>query len=559
MKNITPTTPSFIFGYWRPWKENANFFDSYLDYVRDANLVKYGADTVGNYISQASKEQVDAINQAGKAIGIGMNALSSQLSGINSQLTFLNRNLDIVIEQQKLSNLLLQNIAELLRVPDSEKERQLSIELGIKFFVNAEKDPDLYTDSLEAFLKAESLMKQDYFVLHRIGYIYLFVEKYLNPEKALDYFLRAAKYASVESDPNAMRLFNALLNKPTQNENLIKAIEEYKDNFDNDFSELWDSEYDWYIELDSLKLYFVNYKEVDDIKECDENEKIYYEEILKYKNIDSELKKEIKQIQSDINNIINKFGLNFDQANAYAIAAISYEKAAFASYILGQYGHSVEYQKKAVQFNSTPQNKFILSKYLVRNGNINNALSELNQAIDDEPALALAVFKEIDLFNEPEVLKLINEKNTQIDSKIKQLIDEYISLNITPSKDVLDNLNELTLKAFEIKVKYFKDIEKTIIDIDNLLAEITNSKFSVLNPQIMIDKLDFAKGQPLEIMQQLYKIYLKETEADKLKIGSKHAGGIIFYLDKSGEHGLVCPDKYFENSIWGKHVFTGTM
>jgi len=47
--------------------------------------------------------------------------------------TFLNRNQDIQIEQQKLSNLILHNIVELLGVPDSEKERQLSIELGIKF------------------------------------------------------------------------------------------------------------------------------------------------------------------------------------------------------------------------------------------------------------------------------------------------------------------------------------------------------------------------------------------------------------------------------------------
>ena len=212
MSNIKPTTPSFVFGYWRPWKENSNLIDSYLDYKRDTNLVKYGADTVGNYINQASKEQIKAINQLGQAIGRGMNVLSNQMEDINETLGFLNRNLDVQIEQQKLSNLLLQNIAELLRVPDSEKERQHSIELGVKFFVNASKDEDLYSDALDELLKAETLMKQDYFVLHRIGCIYLHVEKYLDPEKALEYFLRAAKYASVESDSNAARLANILTN-----------------------------------------------------------------------------------------------------------------------------------------------------------------------------------------------------------------------------------------------------------------------------------------------------------------------------------------------------------
>ena len=188
MSNITPSKPSFVFSYWRPWKENSNVIDSYLDYVKDTSLTKYGADTVGNYIKQTSKEQVQAINRLGKDIGRGLNVLSEQLSDIYDALSFLNRNMDIQIEQQKLSNLLLQNIGELLRVPDNEKERQHSIELGIKFFVNGNKDADLYADALEELLKAESLMKQDYFVLHRIGCIYLHVNKYINPEKALDYF-----------------------------------------------------------------------------------------------------------------------------------------------------------------------------------------------------------------------------------------------------------------------------------------------------------------------------------------------------------------------------------
>lgn len=36
-----------------------------------------------------------------------------------------------------------------------------------------------------------------------------------------------------------------------------------------------------------------------------------------------------------------------------------------------------------------------------------------------------------------------------------------------------------------------------------------------------------------------------------LKIGDKYAGGIIFYLDKTGEHGLVCAKFDHEKAIWG--------
>ena len=69
MSNISPSKPSFVFGYWRPWNANADFIDSYLDYSKDTSLVKYGADTIGMFINQASKEQVKAINQLGQAIG----------------------------------------------------------------------------------------------------------------------------------------------------------------------------------------------------------------------------------------------------------------------------------------------------------------------------------------------------------------------------------------------------------------------------------------------------------------------------------------------------------
>jgi tetratricopeptide (TPR) repeat protein len=349
MSNITPTTPSFLFGYWRPWKEDSNFIDSYLNYRKDVSLTKYGADTVGKYINEASKEQVQAINQLGQAVGRGMNILSNQMSDVNDSLNFLNRNMDIQIEQQKLSNLLLQNIVELLRVPDSEKERQHSIELGIKFFVNAKKDSDLYADSLEELLKAESLMKQDYFVLHRIGCIYLYVEKYINPEKALDYFLKAAKYASVESDIGAVRLANALTN-----------------NFNT--------------------------------------------------------------VNSELNNSEEQIGL---------LAADSYEKAAFAAYVLGRFEDAVNYQSKALKFNSTSENRFILSKYQVRNNNIKEAIDNLDKSINDKPIYAIAAFKELDLINEPEVIKLIAQKNDAIDHKIKQLTEKWKTVESTKASEVI--------------------------------------------------------------------------------------------------------------------------
>ena len=483
MSNITPTTPSFTFGYWRPWKENSNLFDSFLDYAKDVSLTKYGADTVGTYINQASKEQVQAINELGQAIGRGMNILSNQMSDINQTLSFINRNMDIQIEQQKLTNLLLQNIAELLRVPDSEKERQHSIELGIKFFVNAEKDSDLYADSLEELLKAESLMKQDYFVLHRIGCIFLYVEKYINPEKALDYFLRAAKYASVESDFSAIRLANALTN-----------------NF--------------------------------------------------------------KTVNSNLNNPDNKIGF---------LASDSYEKAAFAAYILGRFEDAVNHQSKALKFNSTSENKFLLSKYQVRNNNIKEAIDNLDKSIEEAPYMAIAAFKEIDLINEPEVIKLIASKNNTIDNKINQLIEKLKTIESAKIIEIIKELSELSKKSYEIKVADFNkyknegntlntqinNFESQINDYVNFIKKSIYVTFDEDKIQTIIKELLLVKDLPLEKMQAAFDKLKNESDADILKIGTKYAGGIVFYIDKTGSHGLVFADVELGTAIWGSNVLIG--
>ena len=436
MSNIEPSEPSFNFAYWHPWKENSS--DSYQDYLTDTSLVKYGADTVGKYINQASKEHVQAINQLGQAIGRGTHVLLLEMWDINAELVFLNRNMDIQIEQQNLSNLLLQNIAELLRVPDSEKERQRSIELGIKFFVNASKDADLYADALEELLKAESLMKQDFFVLHRIGCIYLYVEKYINPEKALEYFLRAAKYASVESDSKASLLVNVLTN-----------------NFNT--------------------------------------------------------------VNSDLNNSEKKIGL---------LAADSYEKAAFCSYILGHFEDAVNYQIKALKHNKAPQNKFLLAKYQVRTSQISDAIKNLDECIEEAPILALAVFKEIDLINETAVINLITQKNENIDAKIKKLIEKWLSIDSVEAKKNVLYLNELLKQSFEIKIEEIADCDKH--------AE------------------GFSFDDAVNVMIKSY-LYTLDKKSDEYKIFLKEIQNTCEVLYEEYESELISAETYYAEIIRKMH------
>ena len=631
MSNISPSKPSFVLGYWRPWKEDSNAIDSYLDYAKDVSLAKYGADTVGKYISQASKEQVDVINNLGEKIGAGINvisdkmdfgntqlsAISNELSNISSELSFLNYNTDILIEQQKLTNLLLQNIGELLRVPDSEKERQLAIELGIKFFVNAQKDADLFDDSLEEFLKAESLMKQDYFVLHRIGLIYMHSIKHINVEKALAYFTKAAKYASVESDPKAMRLIN-ILNKnqsqPKIEQSSYELILKSAGNKKLDVLKVL---------KDKTNLSFQEFQEFLQGKSLPKSISIGLNKStaenlkLKLEAVGAEVT--IKLLEGKSNQVIKQTD-GVDVLEIKKLVGDSYKKAAFAAYVLGQFELAVVNQKKALENSDSAENYFLLAKYQARNKEIDSCLFYLEKAIEITPIMALAVFKEIDLFHESEILKLIENKNKEIDNSISELIEktnrnplsfeiksaqekliklkdksydvkisdfiiikkqieenlaidkkiddliiEYRGIPSKKTVDIINILSELNDKPLKLKISEFEkykavensidnDIEKSKKEIDRLISSINSYQF-VNFPISEIDKLKKelveSKKGTLEEIQSTYEKAFNTIKSKSLNIGSRHYGGIVFYIDKANNYCLVASEKNYREMVWG--------
>jgi hypothetical protein len=375
-----------------------------------------------------------------------LNTISNQISEVNQSLSFLNRNIDILIEQQKLSNLLLQNIAELLRVPDSEKERQHSIELGIKFFVNAKKDQDLFNDSLEELLKAESLMKQDYFVLHRIGCIYLYADKLINPEKALEYFSRAAKYSSIESDPKATRLANILSNN---NDSTLSTN-----------------------------------KNVNKIKE---------------------------------------------------IAADSYEKAAFAAYILGDFPKAVQNQTRALELKECSEYRFILAKYQIRVGDIKNSLLNLNEAINENPYLFFVISNllDLDFVGESDVIDLLENKNNQLDIKIDNLAAQYSKMpcNMSLIISELTSIKELPYHLKTEKIKQYEPIGE-------------QAKHFIKSVDLFIDSI-----KQYEI-DSVIKLAIDELKELKLKPYSKNINEQFERIKESDEiRKVLAENKSIENLI----------
>lgn len=164
-------------------------------------------ETIGNM----SEELTSSINQGVANIcgtlDHGFDILSNDIQTLGRSLNF---GLSLIHEQQIINNLLLENTAELLRVPDIQKDRIYHLEQGLKHLKNALIDNDLYEYALDNLSKAESIEKTDHVVLHHIGMIYLYSKKKLDPSKAEKYFRLAAKFSIVETDPNAKRLANVL-------------------------------------------------------------------------------------------------------------------------------------------------------------------------------------------------------------------------------------------------------------------------------------------------------------------------------------------------------------
>ena len=214
-------------------------------------IVSHQTKEISDTIKTASREQVAAIQQSTNVIcgtlENGFELLSDNLqeisyglgelrSELNDMASMLDWKLSLLIEQQKISNLLMGNIAVLLKIPDIQKERQYHIEQGIKFLKNAIFDSDFYEDSLTNLLKAEKIEPSDFFALHRIGLIYMYSPKHLALEKAEEYFKKAAKYAVAETNSGSSVTTNFLtgdLNKnllgqiPTNDSIKLQAAESY--------------------------------------------------------------------------------------------------------------------------------------------------------------------------------------------------------------------------------------------------------------------------------------------------------------------------------------------
>lgn len=475
----TVNQPPFNMTYWRPWNEESNLFESYFDYVRDTSLQEYNARIIGSYISQSTIKQVDAINNLADRLGFGLNIISWQLNKLNDSSNLIHKKLDLQLEQQKLTNAKLDGILKLLNIPESEKERRYAVEMGLKFYVMAQRDKDLLNDALEAFLKAEASFRQDYFVLYQIGMIYLFSEKHLDPAKAFEYFKKSAKYANAAiavSPPKIqnkqiddflklidLALYQTEMPEDDWEDNWegatvnylgledVESIAKRIDKHSERFFEIWYlAEFDlygFYPAKNSEKKYTINYPKTKRHGKTAVNS--YNSKI----EVESEILDSAKNLYEFIKDKVGTKAKVTVEAvvmaaamDAEHIASAALEKAAFSAYVLGNSELALENQMESVKHEPTASNYFMLAKYQARNNLMIDCRKSIGKCIDLEPKKITEILGDLDLCNEIAIIDLINNKIDAAKSAIDKLIVECQQLEID-DRDKSSSSNELTVEV----------------------------------------------------------------------------------------------------------------
>jgi hypothetical protein len=414
-----------VMGYWRPPNESAERLEQYAAYIQDPSGNTAAPTILASFTQQTPYDRIQAITRLGQAMGRGPDVLSNPMTDVMESLLFLARNMDLKTEQVKLGTISLQNMTDWFGIAMTDKNRQKRVRFGARLFVNAAKAPDLFAEALLELREAERLQNNDHFVLHLIGCLHLYVPVLLDPDKAINYFTRAARHARAEPSFRTLKWAHILTNISVNERTEKHAVEKIR-------------------------------------------------------------------------------GL---------IIAASSQKAAFAAYVLGRFDDAVRFQSEACTLEPSPTNRFVLAKYLVRNRRVDEALSHLEFCIRESPVLAVAVFKELDLAGEAAVLQMLEERNTDIDRRIQELTVKWSTTTANRTGLLLEDLKRLAGKSYEVKVADF-------------------SKYV----NIHTEPVATPKQRPV---------------TEKLAIGSRHAGGIVFHLDAGGAHGLVCTETDLGVAFWG--------
>lgn len=460
--------------YYYNYHSNESYSSQYRKYLQNQSYVKQldntilkssdiisrQVDVVNNAIKESSGLERDAITSASNAICSSLEwgfsdlleSLGGIKSGIDELINLMGHGFDLFIQEQKITNEYLGKIEELLRIPDSQKQRVYHINEGLKFLKNALKEnseSSFYEDAMDEYKKSEAIESKDYFTLFQIGFIYLQSYKFFNAETAETYFRNSAKYSIAES--------NIYISQKDA------IIQKYATKEGSYFLE-------YFQKLEEIKLKYPDqYKRITIID--DDGYKVSFNHISDYDKIIESVEEKDALILAKRDSCLLK-------------AAEAYLYAADACYIQQKYKHAVALSYEAYKiFPDLKNTRFLISKYLAANNQLQLAINMLEILIKENPYISMQVVTELELITKPGILTLLEKfrEEAQNEALVNYNLCKNVIIENSIATDYLNRILDL------IKLNTFLDSKKAI----DLMNEEVHWSFSIVGSKFVLNNFDY--------------------------------------------------------------------
>ncbi len=170
------------------------------------------------------------------------------------------------------------------------------------------------------------------------------------------------------------------------------------------------------------------------------------------------------------------------------LAAESYLQAGAALYALAKFDEAANMAEKAVKLvPGEARHRFFLAKYLVRSGNYDAAVPQLQEAIEIVPAMALGAVADFDLNKTQPIMDLLirldTELTQQLQGKITVLRDwpadgyqhQKIQQLIADSQDVLTRGNYAEKVSFLTELTNWQKLMPYLTELAEIAAALVKS------------------------------------------------------------------------------------
>lgn len=454
--------------YWNSGK-NEDIVTQWVDhlqheaYVKDVNqIIEKNCQEISDAIKTGSAEQVQAINNVcGQLEDINFHLQSidsniTELRGeINNLASMIDWKMSQMIEEQRITNQLLGHIAQLLRIPDSQKQRVYHIEQGIKYLKNAFMENDVnslfYDDAFEELKKAEQIEKKDFITLNKIGQVHLYSKKHLNFQTAEEYFLKSARESFAE--------YNA--QGTTTSNNLNPLGQSYSD-------------------MEIIKLIDSGSK-LAAVKLC-ANQKGW----------------SLEQSKNYVDSLISDQNNGSLPINNFLISTVdSYLLAARCSYLRQNNSKAIEYSEKACNLIPKFLNaKFDKAKYLAANNESIESVNLLQQVISSDRYFSVKTVKDGDLISKTETTDLLERLKINSYNQAKERLEELTKRATKNSKaneiiseikshlsrdNYLSNMKAIDLLDSKYNLPYFENSNMGYTQNFKIIRRTTKPELSLSN------------------------------------------------------------------------------